>query len=103
QNYSTTATAIFDGNLNQLTLNPAPTNASNDPVDGTFTVATLQVTSFTPNPSGFAARFNLPINTNVLHLYTSALNGNTAGPPDVTLVGNSTGPVTGSVVLDPDG
>ena len=38
QNISTTATAIFDDNLDELTLTPAPTNAPTDSVDGLFQV-----------------------------------------------------------------
>ncbi|MGE3819041.1 MAG: cohesin domain-containing protein [Isosphaeraceae bacterium] len=64
--------------------------------------ATLQVIKVTPNPSGFAVRFNDALDTNVLNLYTSLLAANTLGAPDVTLVGNVVGNVLGSLVVDPD-
>jgi hypothetical protein len=38
QNIKTTVTAVFDDNLDKLTLSPAPTNNPTDPVDGTFTI-----------------------------------------------------------------
>jgi hypothetical protein len=49
-------TDVLDNNLNALTLTPAPTNASNDPVDGIFTVgstkpATTTTLSAAPNQS----------------------------------------------------
>jgi hypothetical protein len=67
--------------------------------------STLLVTHFYQNPSGFAVRFNQPIDTSVVHLYTSNLPQytNTLGPASATLVGNSTGAVVGSLVLDADG
>src|SRR5262249_26439638 len=49
----------LDNHLNPLTLTPAPTNASNDPVDGIFTVngptktATTTTLSAAPNPSTY--------------------------------------------------
>jgi hypothetical protein len=52
-------TAVYDNNLMPLTLNPAPTNASNDAVDGIFTVtgaansATTTTVAAAPNPSVF--------------------------------------------------
>lgn len=44
-------TAIFDDSLSELVLQPAPTNANNDPVDGQFTVST-EVTLVDVNDSG---------------------------------------------------
>ena len=70
---------------------------------GVTNFGTLQVLSVTPNPSGFSVRFNRQLDTTALHLYTSGLTPNSAGPPDVTLVGASTGPVRGTLIVDKDG
>ena len=60
----------------------------------------LEVKSLTPTSTGFTATFNAPVNSSVLNLYDAS---NTYGPPDATLVGASTGPVAGSLVVSPDG
>jgi hypothetical protein len=62
--------------------------------------APLEVVSVTPNPSGVAVRFNHAIDPLSIHLYETAADP--LGPPDVTLVGAVTGPVTGSLVFDAD-
>jgi hypothetical protein len=54
----TQPTDVLDNNLNPLTLTPAPTNASNDAVDGIFTVgstkpATTTTLSAAPSPSTY--------------------------------------------------
>ena len=59
----------------------------------------LVATSVTPTPTGFTATFNAPLNTSVLNLYDTG----TMGPADATLVGQATGPVTGSLVVSPSG
>ena len=51
----------------------------------------LAVTSFTPTSTGFTATFTEPFNLSLINLYSTATGGQ--GPPDVTLVGASTGPV----------
>ena len=69
----------------------------------------LTVTSFTPLTSGFAVTFNRPVNTSLLNLYDGLIpdsvspqnpNGinNSFGAADVTLVGQNTGAVRGSLV-----
>jgi hypothetical protein len=63
-------------------------------------VPALQVTAFTPTPTGFTATFNQPLDASVLNLYDTAEQ---PAPPDVTLVGAASGGVTGSVALDPAG
>ncbi len=55
----------------------------------------LVATSVTTTTTGFTATFSAPLNPNVLNLYDTS----TMGPADATLVGQSTGPVTGSLVL----
>ncbi len=55
----------------------------------------LIVTSFTPTSSGFTADFSSTLDTQPLNLYGSGL-----GPADIVLHGESTGPVTGSAVVD---
>ena len=68
---------------------------------------TLLVTSFTPTATGFVATFNGSLEvvsgsgstaTPVLHLYDDATGS--LGAADVTVVGSSTGPVVGSLVVD---
>jgi hypothetical protein len=59
----------------------------------------FQVTNFTPQASGFDVQLNRAANLNVLNLYSGL--SNTYGPPDVTVVGASTGPVSGSLVWSP--
>jgi hypothetical protein len=58
-------TDVLDNNLNPLTLTPAPTDASNDPVDGIVTVngptktATSTSLSAAPNPSTYGQSVTL--------------------------------------------
>ena len=63
------------------------------------TTTTLQVTGLTPTTTGFTATFNEPFNLALINLYSTATGGQ--GPADVTLVGASTGPVTGSLIVTP--
>ena len=63
-----------------------------------LTPVTLTVPMFTPTSTGFTATFDEPFNLTPLHLYgTAAAN---LGPADVTLVGASTGPVRGSLIVN---
>ncbi len=55
----------------------------------------LVATNVTPTTTGFTATFSAPLNPSVLNLYDTG----TMGTADATLVGQSTGPVTGSLVL----
>jgi hypothetical protein len=57
----------------------------------------LTVTSFTAGPTGFTVGFNEPFVPADLTLYGSGL-GTVA---DITLVGARTGPVSGSLIIDP--
>ena len=59
----------------------------------------LTVTSLTPTASGFSAEFSTDLNTSVLNLYDTQTAG--LGTADVVLQGNTTGPVAGSLVIDP--
>jgi len=59
----------------------------------------LTVTALTTSASGFSAEFSTDLNTSVLNLYDTQSAG--LGPADVVLQGASTGPVAGSLVVDP--
>ncbi len=63
------------------------------------TASTFQVTNFAPTASGFDVTFNRPANLNVLNLYSSG--SGPYGAPDVTLVGQHTGQVEGSLIWNP--
>lgn len=70
----------------------------------TFTItvtapATFQVTGFTPTTTGVVLDVNRDLDPSTLNLYD--VEAGTLGPPDVTLVGNATGNVRGSLVVDP--
>ena len=55
--YGSTETALYDASLNALTLNPVPTSASNDPIDGVVTISTVVPTSTITFPT--AASYNV--------------------------------------------
>lgn len=57
--------------------------------------ALLTVSSFSPTSTGFTATFNRPIVPGDLDLYSDT--------PDLTFVGSQTGPVRGTLVVDPSG
>jgi hypothetical protein len=59
----------------------------------------FHVTNFAAQASGFDVQFNRAASLTMLNLY-SGLSG-VYGPPDVTLVGATTGPVSGSLVWNP--
>ena len=60
---------------------------------------TFKVINFTPDASGFDVQFNRAANLPVLNLYQGLFSpGN---PPDMTVVGATTGSVEGSMVWDP--
>src|SRR5207245_1699810 len=61
----------------------------------------LAVTAFHSTPSGFTMEFNQPLDPSVLNLYDT--ESHQFGPPDVTLVGATTGTVNGSLVIDATG
>ncbi len=61
--------------------------------------ATLIVTNFTPTPTGFTVQFSAPVNAAVVNLYDQ---DGAYGAADVTLVGATTGAVTGSLVFNSD-
>jgi hypothetical protein len=63
--------------------------------------ATLVVTGFTPTSTGFSAQFSRLVDTGVLNIYDTQAGG--LGASDVTLVGNTTGPVRGSLVVNGGG
>ena len=59
----------------------------------------LTVTSLTSTASGFTAQFSTDLNASVLNLYDTQTAG--LGPADAMLVGTASGPVPGSLVIDP--
>ena len=68
----------------QMTVNVVPT--------------TFQVTSFSGNPSGFDVTFDRAANLSILNLYQGG--SDSLGLPDVTVTGQHTGTVKGSLVWD---
>ena len=64
----------------------------------TVTATTFQVTQFTQTPSGFDVTFNRGAGTFGFRLYGSTLVGGGGTTSDLTITGQNTGPVTGSVV-----
>ncbi len=73
------------------------TNYTFNLVNGTLTVtsvsSSLVVTNLQPGPSGVSVFFNRAINAGVLTIYGSNV------PVDFTLIGNVSGPVTGSLII----
>ena len=67
----------------------------------TVTATTFQVSQFNRTPSGFDVTFNRAVDTSSLRLYGSTLIGGGGTTSDLTIIGQTTGPVTGSVVWDP--
>ena len=61
----------------------------------------LEVTAFQPGPSGFQVEFNRPPVSTALNLFETETAG--FGPPDMTIVGATSGAVRGSLILAPDG
>lgn len=59
----------------------------------------LHVASFTPTTDGVNVQFNRPIDPGVLNLYDTQTGG--LGPADITVVGEASGPVRGSLILHP--
>jgi hypothetical protein len=62
-------------------------------------LANFEVVSSVATPNGVVITFDAPVDETTTHLYNSP--GGSLGAPDVTVVGTSTGPVEGSLVLDP--
>ena len=121
---SLTATA-FNGGTTGLTASAITTNVSAGTVtingtpsamgSATFTVTAIDgagatltenytltmfgISSVTATPSGVVLLFNAPINPATTVLYSSP-GDTTLGPPDVTVVGATTGAIRGSLVID---
>jgi hypothetical protein len=68
------------------------------PTPGDTDVYTIVVTALTPTPRGFVADFDRPLNPRHVNLYE--VQDGTLGPADVTLVGDSVGAVSGSLLFD---
>lgn len=69
-------------------------------VNVTIPSQSLRVAAFTPTATGFAARFNQPVDANLLNLYDTQTGS--LGPADVTVTGTTTGIVAGSLVVSSD-
>ena len=73
--------------------------------DGFFVDVTsqppLEVTAFEPGPSGFRVEFNRSFDLAPVNLFGTEAGG--FGPADVTVVGATSGPVRGSLVVGTDG
>lgn len=104
---TSTSLTVSLTNLSSVTV-VTPLDASVT-VDGTSSgnaveVASVQpplgITSVTPTPTGFVLVFNQPVDPTTLVLYSSP-GDTTLGAADITLVGASTGPARGSLVVDP--
>lgn len=61
----------------------------------------LAVTSLAPTSSGFRARFNEAVDLGALNLHDTQTAG--LGPADVTLVGATRGPISGSLIAEATG
>jgi hypothetical protein len=85
------------------TITATDTSSTNPTITGTsspITTRGLTVTGLTPTPTGFSVDFSEPFTVADVDLY-----GGSQGSPlqDVTLMGQNSGPVTGSFVVDPSG
>ena len=73
--------------------------ASGTITDNDASPSTFQVSAFIPTASGFTVDFNTAIDVTDLNLYDSVSGA--LGPADVTVVGNTTGNVNGSLIVSP--
>jgi surface-anchored protein len=98
-NWAFSAPGFYEIDLRASATLAATGQVSQSPVHTFYFVVddALKVTSVTPTGTGFLARFNRPIDPSTLNLYDAA--GGTLGAADVTLVGATTGPVRGSLVV----
>lgn len=91
-------------NISTLDLVSAALNESFIPTltDGSFEVipASFRVVDFATNPSGFEIKFNRELDLSELNLYDGQDLSDDL--PDLSLVGNKTGAVDGSLVYDAD-
>ncbi|MCB1967173.1 MAG: cadherin-like domain-containing protein, partial [Candidatus Accumulibacter sp.] len=86
--------SVAQDNVGHIEAAPASPDASTQVVDG------LAVTRAAIDTSGVSVRFNRAIEPTALNLYATETGGQ--GPADMTLLGASTGAVTGSLILDTD-
>ncbi|MBP6853603.1 MAG: hypothetical protein KA164_18545, partial [Rhodoferax sp.] len=90
--------AATGGAFNVLaTATDEDTSTSASPLVVTVANDQLDVLTFTPDASGFSVRFDHTIDPTTIGLYNAA-----GQPADVSLVGDVTGTVRGSLVLDAD-
>lgn len=92
-----TAPGAFSGTLSFGT-NDGNEDPFNFTLDGTV-LDSFRLLELTPTTTGFAARFSRAFDASTLNLYSAG----SLGAPDVTLTGQATGPVRGSLILDPTG
>jgi hypothetical protein len=62
-----------------------------------FRINNFGLTSLTPDRTGFSLNLSRPLDVSQLNLFDALA---TLGPADVTIVGNTVGPVRGSLVVD---
>jgi hypothetical protein len=97
--------ALGAGDIAQLAGGPAGhregLTTAPTAVDVTVSLPPPRVTALTPTGSGFVAGFSRPIDAALLNLYDTRTGG--LGPADVLVAGAATGPVSGSLVVDPSG
>jgi hypothetical protein len=92
---------------NSYSLRVRTTDAGGLWYEQTFTITVtpgdvlLRVDSLETMPSGFVAHFNRPVDPSVLNLYDT--QASLYGPPDVSIVGQTVGPVFGSLLCHEEG
>ncbi len=91
----------FDEQFTVTVANAGDADVINTSADGTIGnddgSPALLVTSFVATNTGFVVEFNEDFDPSTLNLYDTQTGGN--GPADVTIVGDATGPVTGSLAV----
>ena len=75
-------------------------DGTGDSLSQNYTITVFGIQQVAVTPSGVVITFNALVNPASTVLYSSP-GDKTIGPPDVTLVGATTGPVRGSLVIDP--
>jgi len=87
--------SVATDNVGHVEDDPGEVEAST-----TFDFSQLRVDWLDVKPWGFTAYFKRPLDTSVLNLYD--IEAGTYGPADMTVVGETVGPVAGSLIYDPE-
>jgi protocatechuate 3,4-dioxygenase beta subunit len=88
--------SVATDNVGHIENDPGVTEAQT-----TTTTPLFRITRLETQPCGFVAHLNRAVDTSVLNLYDTETAG--YGPPDVTVVGETVGAVSGSLVVSADG